>query len=174
MQEFISDVKRDQRKIPNDHDLNLDLKISKWLGDKTPDKERIVRLLIARLTYNWESYEKLQLGGQFKELEFQTCRMDICHYDFPSHLDTQIQAIGKMQSHKGLEGCGSYTSEIKMFLTGKYSEIVSSISDISKDRFLLKQNKNDQFRIWLYLCLAKTIKEQTGINDSLPIQDNND
>ena len=166
--------KKDQRKMPNDHDLNLDLKISKWLGDKTPDKERIVRLLIARLTYNWESYEKFQLRGQFKELEFRTCRMDICHYAFPNHLDTLVQAIGKMQSHKDLEGCGSYTSEIKIFITRKYSEIVSSIRVISKDKVLLNQNKNDQFRHWLYLCLAKTIKEQTGINNSLPILDNND
>ena len=166
--------KSDQRKMPNDHDLNLGLKISKWLGDKTPDKERIVRLLIARLTYNWESYEKLQLGGQFKELEFQTCKMDICHYAFPNHLDTLIQAIGKMQSHKDLEGCGSYNSEIKVFITRKYSEIVFLLSEISKNKVRNGQNKNDQFKMWLYLCLAKTIKEQTGITDSLPIPDNKD
>lgn len=158
--------------MPDGHDLSLDLKISKLLGDKIPDKERIVRLLIARLTYDWESYEKLQLGGQFKELEFQTCRMDICHYAFPNHLDTLLQAIGKMQSFKDLEGCGSYTSEIKMFISKKYSEIVSSIIDISNGKTLPNQSKNDQFRIWLYLCLAKTIKEQTGITDSLPILDN--
>jgi hypothetical protein len=79
-----------------------------------------------------------------------------------------------MQSHKDLEGCGSYTTEIKKFITRKYSEIVSSIIDISKDKVLHNQNKNDQFRIWLYLCLAKTIKEQTGKKDSLPILNNND
>lgn len=166
--------KGDYRKMPNDHDLSLDLKISKWLGDKTPDKVRIVRLLIARLTYDWESYEKFQRGGQFKELEFQTCKMDICHYAFPNHLDTLIQAIGKMQSHKDLEGCGSYTPEIKMFITIKFSDIVSLISDILKNKVLLYQSKNDQFRIWLYLCLIKTIKEQTGITNSLPIPDNKD
>ena len=159
-------------KMPDGHDLSLDLKISKLLGDKIPDKERIVRLLIARLTYGWESYEKLQLGEQFTELEYQTCRMDICHYAFPNHLNTLIQAIGKMQSHKDLEGCGSYNSEIKMFITRKYSEIVSILGEISKSKVLTDQNKNDQFRIWLYLCLAKTIKEQTGITDSLPILDN--
>ena len=163
-----------QRKIPNDHDLNLDRRISKLLGDKTPDKERIVRLLIARLTYDWKSYGKLQLGGQFKELEFQTCRMDICHYAFPNHLNTLIQAIGKMQPHKNLDGCGSNTPEIKKFILKKYSKIVSSLNDITKGKVLLNKNKNDQFRVWLYLCLAKTIKEQTGITDSLPILDNKD
>jgi hypothetical protein len=166
--------KKGQRRFPVHQDLSLDEKISKWLVDKTPDKERIVRLLIARLTYDWDSYEKLQLGGQYKELEFQICRMDICHYAFPDHLDTLIQAIGKMKPHKDLEGCGSYTPEIKIFITRKYSEIVSLINDISKDKVLLKQNINDQFRIWLYLCLAKTIKELTGLNDPLPIPDNCD
>jgi len=164
--------KTDQRKMPKDRDSRLELRISRWLGDKTPDKERIVRLLIARLTYDWESYEKFQIGGQFKKLEYQTCRMDICHYSFPNHLDRLIQSIGKMQSYKGLEGCGSYNSEIKIFITKKYSEIVSSISDISKNNVLPNQNKSDQFRIWLYLCLAKTIKEQIGLTDSFPILDN--
>ena len=163
--------KTGQRRIPKEYDSRLELRISKWLGDNTPDKERIVSLLIARLTYNWESYEKLQFGGQFKELEFQTCRMDICHYSFPSHLDTLIQAIGKMQSHKDLEGCGSYNSEIKMFITKKYSEIVSLLNEISTSKVIPDQDKKDQFRIWLYLCLAKTLKEQTDITDSLPILD---
>jgi len=156
-----------QINTPKYHSLRLELRISKWLGDKTPDKVRIVRLLIARLTYDWESYGKLQLGGQFKELEYQTCRMDICHYAFPKHLNTLIQAIGKMQSHKDIEGCGSYNSEIKTYIIKKYSEIFSSVSEILKSKALLSQNKNDLFRIWLYLCLAKTIKEQTGITDSL-------
>jgi hypothetical protein len=35
--------------------------------------------LLARLTWDWESYEKLQHGGRFKDIEFQACRMDICH-----------------------------------------------------------------------------------------------
>jgi hypothetical protein len=30
------------------------------------------------------------------------------------------------------------------------------------------QSKNDRMRVWLFECLAKTIKEQTGISDSLP------
>ncbi len=162
-------TKKNQSRMPDEHNFSLDLKISKCLGDKIPDKERIVRLLIARLTYDWESYEKLQLGGQFKELELQTCKMDICHYAFPNHLDTLIQAIGKMQSHKDLEGCGSYNSEIKMFITGKYMEIVSLLGEISKRNVLAEQNQNNQFRIWLYFCLAKTIKEQTGITDTLPM-----
>lgn len=163
-----------ERRMLKDHDIGLESRISKWLGDKTVDKERIVRLLIARLTYNWETYENLQQGGQYKELELQCCKMDICHYAFPDHLNNLIQGIGKMQSCEDLEGCGSFNSEIKMHIAEKYSEIVSAISDISKSRSLSDTNVNDMFRIWLFLCLAKTIKEQTNITVSLPIIDNSD
>lgn len=164
--------KADNGKIQKDHDPGLESNIVQWLGDKTTDKERIVRLLIARLTYNWETYEKLQPGEQFKELELQACKMDICHYAFPDNLNSLIQAIGKMQSHKDLEGCGSFNSEIKMVITRKYSDIVSTISGIIKSKSFSFINHNDQFRIWLNLCLAKTIKEQTGITNPLPTIEN--
>ena len=41
----------------------LNQKISKWLGGKTQDKERHVRLLVARLMWDWKSYEQYQVGG---------------------------------------------------------------------------------------------------------------
>ena len=161
-----------RRPSTEDHSPVLESRISTWLGDKTPDKERMVRLLIARLTYDWVSYEKLQLSGQFKELEYQTCRMDICHYAFPDHLDSLIQAIGNMKPHKDLEGCGSFTTEIKKCIAEKYAEIVFLIRDILKSPAFCNQNKNDRFKTWLYLCLAKTLKEQAGINEPLPVTDN--
>lgn len=148
--------------LPENNDEKLELKIRTGLGNKTIDKERIIRLLIARLTYDWEGYEKHQLGGKFKDLENQACRMDICHYAFPKHIDNLIQSIGKMEADQNQEGCGSYNSEIKTFVKGKFFQICLSIRGISKE------NKNNMLRIWLFLCLAKTIKEQTGITDSLP------
>jgi hypothetical protein len=154
-------IKTDKSLLPKDFDKRLYLKITSWLGIKTHDKERIVRLLIARLTYSWGAYKKFQKGGHLKDLEYQTCRMDICHYAFPKHLDTLIQAIGELKPHKDLEGCGSFNFEIKSFIKKKYSEICQSID-------LSSQNKNDLMRTWLYLCLAKTIKEQTGITDPIP------
>jgi hypothetical protein len=45
------------------YDKNLGQQVTKWLGDKNPDKERIVHLLLARLTWDWKSYEALQRGG---------------------------------------------------------------------------------------------------------------
>ena len=159
----------ENKDIPSDHyDKNLDLKISKWLGVKSPDKTRLVRLLIARLTYDWGAYEKLQQGGQYKDLEYQICRMDICHYAFPNHLDNLIQAIGVMKPYEDPEGCGSYNSEIKTYIKEKFFELCSAIKEMSEPDNLQTQSKNDLIRMWLFACLAKTIKEQTGLTDSLP------
>ena len=74
-------------KDPDHYDEKLGQKITKWLGEKNPDKERLVCLLIARLIWDWKSYEELQHGGENKELELQVCRMDICHYNFPENLN---------------------------------------------------------------------------------------
>jgi hypothetical protein len=161
-------AKNTQEKIPNHYNKNLYLQTSKWLGEKTPDKERIIRLLIARLTYDWESYEKLQQGGQFEDLEYQTCRMDICHYAFPNHLDYLLQAIGEMKPRKELDGCGSYNTAIKTFIREKFSELCCSIEDMTGNNNFLIQNNNEQIKAWLYACLAKTLKEQIGILDSIP------
>ena len=73
-----------------------------------------------------------------------------------------------MKATKNFEGCGSYNSEIKTFIKEIFLELYSTIQDMSKPDNTQIQSKNDQFRIWLYLCLAKTIKEQTGITDPLP------
>jgi hypothetical protein len=161
-------TKTNKAKIPDHYNSDLDLRISNWLGEKSPDKERIIRLLIARLTYDWDSYEKLQQGGQFKDLEYQTCRMDICHYAFPNLLDSLIQAIGEMKPRKDLEGCGSYDSIVKTIIKEEFSELCSAIRDLTKNLNPPAHNKSDRIRAWLLVCLAKTIKEQTGITDSLP------
>jgi hypothetical protein len=94
--------------------------------------------------------------------------MDICHYAFPKHLDTLLKAFGKMQLPDKSEGCGSYNSKIKSFVQGKYSEISESIIMTVNHENLIDLNRNDLMRLWLNLCLAKTLKEQTGITDSLP------
>ena len=75
------------KEIPDKYDKKLGQKVHKWLGDKNVDKMRLVQLLLTRLTWDWKLFEELQHGEKYKELEFQICRMDICHYAFPSNLD---------------------------------------------------------------------------------------
>lgn len=137
-------------------------KIWEWLGEKDPEKERLTRLLVARLKWDWESYEKLLKGDDKDELEYQVCRMDICHYTFPENMDRIIQAIGKRQPVKDFEGCGSYNSEIKSYIEKE----VKSLNDQIKSFELEKELEKEQLaRIWLLSSLIKTIKEQAGLKE---------
>lgn len=140
--------------------------IQKWLGGKNPDKIRLVRLLLARLTWDWKSYEKLQHGGKFKDIEFQACRMDICHYAFPKNLDLLLKGIGQMKAveEKKFEGCGSYNTEIKAYLEKEFLSLNETLKSLQVNNGL---NKNDLIKTWLVACLAKTIKE--NVNISIPI-----
>jgi hypothetical protein len=152
--------------ISDKYDKKIRHQIKKWLGDKNKDKIRLVRLLLARLTWDWVPYEELQHGGDFKDLEFQICRMDICHYAFPNNLDLLIKGIGQMKAieDKIFEGCGSYNTEIKAYLENEFSDLNYAIKSFGNNN---GSNKNDLIKIWLTACLAKTIKE--NIHISLPI-----
>jgi hypothetical protein len=143
----------------------LNQQITKWLRDKNQDKERIVRLLVARLMWDWKSYEEYQHGGEYKELELQACRMDICHYAFPQHLDLLLQGIGKMEPIDNFEGCGSFNSEIKTYVEEQFSILCDYLkSNTNKNN----SEQNKQIKIWLIASLAKTLKEQAGLKKSLP------
>jgi hypothetical protein len=143
----------------------LNQQITKWLGDRNQDKERIVRLLVARLMWDWKSYEEHQQGGEYKELEFQACRMDICHYAFPKHLDLLLQGIGRMEAIDNFEGCGSFNSEIKTYVEEQFSILCDYLkSNTNKNN----SEQNKQIKIWLTASLAKTLKEQVGLKKSLP------
>jgi hypothetical protein len=143
----------------------LNQQITDWLGDKNQDKERLVRLLVARLMWDWKSYEEYQQGGEHKELEFQACRMDICHYAFPKHLDLLLQAIGRMESIDNFEGCGSFNSEIKTYVEEQFSILCDYLKSSTNKN---NSEKNKQIEIWLIASLAKTLKEQVGLKKSLP------
>jgi hypothetical protein len=95
-----------------------------------------------------------------KELEFQVCRIDICHYDFPNNLDSLLQGIGKMKPVKAFEGCGSSNPDIKKFVGKEFSVLNGSLKSIMSSR---KPDKNELFKAWLFACLAKTLKEQVRL-----------
>jgi len=142
----------------------LSQQITKWLRDKNQDKERIVRLLVARLMWDWESYEEYLHGGEYKELEHQACRMDICHYAFPKHLDLLIQGIGRMEPNDNFEGCGTFNSEIKAYIAEQFL----ILCDYLKSNTNNNSEQNEQIKIWLIASLAKTLKEQVELKEYLP------
>lgn len=142
------------------YNQNLTGKIDSWLGNKNPVKTRLVRLLVARLTWDWKSYEELQKGGKLKELEEQICRTDICHYTFPKNLDSVLQAIGKMKPVKNFEGCGSYNATIQSFVKKELSSLRNMLQSIIDKN---PSDRNELIKAWLLTCLIKTIKEQAGL-----------
>lgn len=140
--------------------------ISKWLGEKEPEKQRLVRLLIARLMWDWKSYEELLTGKENKELEFQACRMDICHYYFPENLDLLLKGIGELKPTKTFEGCGSYNLDIKQYVEREFSVLNDLVKSISS---ATQPGKPAFLKAWLYACFAKTLKEQIGVTQAVNV-----
>lgn len=166
IKEWLDENTKDE--LPENYDKKLGQKIQKWLGDKNPDKIRLARLLLARLTWNWKSYEKLQQGGKFKDLEYQACRLDICHYAFPKNLNLLLRGLGHMKAveDKNFEGCGSYNNDIKAFLKQEFLDLNDAIKSLKINH---STTKNNLMKAWLFACLNKTIKENIDI--SIPIRD---
>ena len=154
-----------QEKDSEYHNVELEQKIVNWLGDKNDDKERLVRLLIARLTWDWKLYEEYQDGGEYKELEYQVCRMDICHYTFTKNLDSLLPGIGNMKPIENFEGCGTFNSDIKTFIDGQFSILHDYLKSKTNKIGL---GKNERIKLWLTACFAKTLKEQIGLTTSMP------
>ena len=164
LKEWLND--KSKNKISDKYNKRLKQQIQEWLGDKNSDKIRLVKLLLARLTWDWTSYEKLQHGGKFKDIGSQASRLDICHYAFPNNLDLLLKGIGQMKAveEKRFEGCGSFNTEIKAYLEKEFSDLNNTLKSFQVKNEL---SKNDLTRTWLILCLAKTIKENIKI--SIPI-----
>ncbi|TLX74576.1 hypothetical protein E9993_11665 [Labilibacter sediminis] len=151
-----------KKEISNRYDKKLSHQIKKWLGDKNPEKLRLVKLLLARLTWDWANYDKLQYGGEYKDIEFQASRLDICHYAFPKNLDLLLKGIGQMKAieENKFEGCGSFNTDIKSYLEKEFLDLNNTLKSLKVNNEL---NRNDLIKIWLILCLAKTIKENIKI-----------
>jgi len=133
-----------------------------WLGIKEAEKERLLCLLIARLTWDWSSYETLRCNSEEENLEHQICRIDICHQSFPSNLDKILQGIGKLQPVLGFEGCGSFNTDVKTFLLHEFCILNEWLEMLTHEK---QPDKPILIKIWLIACLCKTIKEQVKLPD---------
>jgi len=147
-----------KNEISDKYDKKLGQQIQKCLGDNKPDKLRLVKLLLARLTWDWSSLEKFQQGGKFKDIESQISRMDICHYAFPDNLNILLKGIGQLKAieEERFEGCGSFNIKIRECLEKEFINLNSTVKSFNINNRL---SKNDLIKTWLILCLAKTIKE---------------
>jgi hypothetical protein len=142
-------------------DPELTQRISGWIGKKEPEKERLARLLVARLRWDWESYEQLLRDNEMKDLEYQVCRIDVCHYHFPRNIDEVIRGIGKLKPVKGFEGCGSLNQEMKKTIEKDIAQMAGSPEAASSHE---TPGKSEAYRKWLMACFVKTLKEQAGLS----------
>jgi hypothetical protein len=152
------------KEIPVEYDQKLGQKVREWLGKINEDKRRLVRLLLARLTWDWGPYKELQHGEAFKQLEFQICRMDICHYAFPANLDRMLQGIGKMMPVENFEGCGSFSRDIREFVE---QELIVLYGQFRSLYDAPEPGENELIQAWLTACLIKTLKEQVELSEPL-------
>jgi len=136
------------------------------LGERNTEKEKLVKLLIKRLL--WKPIKRYNLGDQLDQLQDQIERTDICHYTFPDNIERVIAGIGSLTTAKDFQGCGSYNSVIKQRVLMWFKQLCKWISGEPGylDRILGKRNN---IKIWLAACLAKTLKEQVGLENKLPL-----
>lgn len=154
--------------MPEYDDVKTGEEIKEWLGSKTAEKSELIRLLIARLSWDWKLFKKLQHGGKYEDIKFQASRMDICHYAFPENLSMLIKKIGRMKAvdDSEFEGCGSYNHCIETYLHQEFSDLNEKLKSLITNQ---NKTKDDLTRIWLLACLAKTIKENIHIPASISI-----
>ena len=133
------------------------------LGKRSNYKEALVKALLDRLLWNFETERKV-LEKHFRDLIYQIDRTDICHYTFPENIENTIKAIGELKPTPGFKGCGSHDEEHRilalhyvMELNAWLHEEISETGSILGEKTLLKE--------WLVACLGKTIKELAWIEE---------
>ncbi len=140
-------------------------RIDAWLGDRSEARDRLVRMLLARLL--WHSVEEYRRGGELSGLELQIEATDICNYAFPRNLEKLLQGIGRLESVQEFDGCGTYDSGMRSFVSNEFSRLCEWLgADNPSDGIGL--GRKEPMRVWLVACLAKTMKENVHLADRLP------
>jgi hypothetical protein len=167
-QQYISSLRFWPDNVPTSSDDSLkkmSQQVTAWLGEKNDTKERLVRQLVARLLY--QSMEDYLRGGELEELEYHVMATDICNYSFPQNLEEVIQAIGKLKPVIDFEGCGTYNAEIKSFISIEFERLSKWLKEGTLDGDN-KLGEKVPMKSWLVASLAKTMKAQIHLTDSLP------
>jgi hypothetical protein len=165
-----------EKKKPPEYNEQLSREVKAWLGERSTEKDNLVRLLLARLKWDWKTLEELSQKsmevisrqGDDRGLEYQIYRMDICHFAFPDQLINILRGIGKMRPVDNFEGCGTYNSSIRKAMHAELTKINHWLLS-RKEAGIAKQDQEELTRIWLFACLAKTMKEQVGLKTAITI-----
>ncbi len=151
--------------VPRQETLKPKQRVNVWLGDRSQERVRLVRMLLARLL--WRSVEDYRRGGGLSELENQAERIDICNYAFPQNIERLIQGIGKLEPVKAFDGCGTFNTETKSFISKEFSKLCEWLKTDTPGNDLGLGEKKPT-KVWLVACLAKTLKESIHLSYPLP------
>jgi hypothetical protein len=137
--------------------------VSGWLGNKSPEKEKLVRIIVAKLTYDWKSLKKFNQGSVNKGLAYFANSVDIWQYAFPKMLDKLLQDIGRIEfkMYDPYEKPDIGKHEITN-IENEFSIICKWIR-LGNVSMCGSANINDLIKIWLIASITKTLKDQTGL-----------
>ena len=140
---------------------SLTMKVYNALGEPDYNKRVFVEALINRLLWKFGNTRQ-PLSEKFDEIGEQIDRTDICHYTFPANVERVISAIGRLTPLSDFEGCGSFGSE-QQCLTEEYFHTLLNWLHKRKCRLDEQLGESTPLKRWLAACLAKTLKEYTGL-----------
>ena len=164
LQSWIDEDSSNNVGAPGQEALLLKQRADVWLGDRSEERESLVRMLLARLL--WQSVEDYRRGGELGELEYQVERTDICNYAFPQNIESVIQGIGKLEPVKAFDGCGTYNVETRSFISKEFlklSEWLKADTPVNG----LELGTKEPIKVWLVACFAKTLKESIHLSHPL-------
>jgi hypothetical protein len=164
--ELDRETEGEERRTEGDLAGDLGGRVHGLLGESDPTKEKLVRRLIDRLLWRFE--ERVEGWEQECELDEQIDRTDICHSSFPRNLETVLSGIGKLKPDPDFSGCGSVDDETAAELRSRYEAMCAWIAGDSTLAAGLPVGP-EPTKAWLVACLAKTIKEQCGLEGALDV-----
>jgi hypothetical protein len=148
-------------------------KVPGWLGTRSTEKEKLVRIIIAKLTHDWKSLKIINPGTVNKGLAYFANSVDIWQYTFPKMLDRLLLNIGKIELKTGnLYEISEIGKVAKTNIENEFSIICNLISS-GNDIMYGIADKNELIKIWLMASITKTLKAQTTLTRLFSATDQN-
>jgi hypothetical protein len=152
----------DPRGIPR----TLFEKVNRALGERTPQRTLLVSALRDRLLLK---SDRQPLPPELAEFWEPIERTDICHYSFPTNLEKTIEGIGRLEPVPDFAGCGSF-DDSRSRMAQECFRALCAWSRGERSSLACQLGDTSPVKEWLVACLAKTLKEQVGLPESLRLR----
>jgi hypothetical protein len=138
------------------------MNVSAWLGNKTPQKENPVRMIVAKLTHDWKSLKKFNPVSINKGLAYFAYSTDVWQNTFPKELDKLLKDIGKLESNiKYVGDKRANNKEDKTNIENEFAALCNLINSGNAINFNGFTDENDLIKNWLITSTTKSMINQT-------------